>query len=46
MVNKKLQMPFEKAMPEQEEAKFENQIKSLSLPTDELNIMQPKNADD
>ena len=33
-------------MPEQEEAKFENQIKSLSLPTDELNIMQPKNADD
>ena len=46
LVNKKLEMPFEKAMPQQEEEKLENQLNSLTYPSDELNFMKPKNPDD
>ena len=33
-------------MPLQEEEKLENQLNSLNYPSDELNILKPKNPDD
>ena len=46
LVNKKLEMPFEKAMPQQEEEKLENRLNSLTYPSDELNLQKPKNPDE
>ena len=39
-------MPFEKAMPQQEEEKLENRLNSLNYPGDELNLLKPKNPDE